>query len=369
VGDEDAKEKNVFALLKASPGSILVRDKKGRTPMDLAKDTEVSVEVYEVLRKYYKEQTKGDEPFESRKRANKKKKKKTKSDFEGSMSLANANKSPGILKRQKKKEEVGLYDLATAFDDSLQGSMHLHNDVKANLDGSSSLLTNSSPSEKKKKRKDKEETVKSGKSPKRSHPVDNRRSSFNSKQSPDGAETESRKSRRKLLEDGDHSKSHGTSKRKSKSNKKPEGASVFKTPKSRKSKVADEGTSKIRKASSMINLSTHAVKTPKLSKTPKLLKSSRRSERILSANGSEDKTKRTKTPKVKKASSMMHLMKTPKLQNTPKSSKSSRSSKRILSTTDSEDKTKQSKTPKVSSKTEKKKRSSKLEKIVQVPIL
>lgn len=367
MGDEDAKEKNVFALLKASPGSILVRDKKGRTPMDLAKDTEVSVEVYEVLRKYYKEQTKGDEPSEARKHADKKKKKKTKSDFEGSMSLANVHTSPGILKRQKKKEDVGLYDLAAIFDDSLQGSMNLNSDVKANFDGSSSLLQNNSPSKEKKNRKYKEET-KSGKSFTRSHPVDNKRSS-NSKQRLDGAETESRKSRRKLPEDGDHSKSHDTSKRKSKSNNKSEGASLFTTPKTRKSKVADEGTPKIRKASSMINLSTYAVKTPKLSKTPKLLKSSRRSERILSVNGSEDKIKRSKTPKVKKASSMMDLIKTPKLQNTPKSSKSGRSSKRIHSATDSEDKTKRSKTPKVSSKTEKKKRSSKVDKIVQVPIL
>ena len=48
------------ALLKAAPEAVLMKDKKGHTPMDVAKEVEVGIDVYEVLRRCYKEQSKDD---------------------------------------------------------------------------------------------------------------------------------------------------------------------------------------------------------------------------------------------------------------------------------------------------------------------
>ncbi|KAG7356722.1 ankyrin repeat domain protein [Nitzschia inconspicua] len=339
VGDKDAKEKNVLALLKASPESVLVKDKKERTPMDLAKEVEVSVEVYDILRKIYKDQTIGDEPSIAEKQDGKKKKKKI-SELTGSHRAKEVIASPGKLKkREKKKEDVGLHDSIAIFYDSFQDAMNL-NDKGSQNGGSKSALDNS-PKSKKKNHKDKGEVVEVGKSSKRT-------SSSKSKNTDAKKEDDGRKSRRKLVEDS-WEKSQppdSSSKIKSKSKKALEGSNFSETPKTRKGKVSDKVAPKTPKKSSPIDISTHAVKTPKPSK------SSKQSKTILSPNKDVEKVKNMKSPK---SSSKKVIDTSTHAVKNQKPSKSSKHSKSILSPNKDVEKVKNMKSPKSSSKKEKKK--------------
>lgn len=58
AADEAANETAVEFMLKAAPTSILVQDKKGRTPLDRAREAEVAMAVYNVLRTYFRAQQK-----------------------------------------------------------------------------------------------------------------------------------------------------------------------------------------------------------------------------------------------------------------------------------------------------------------------
>jgi len=120
AGDEDANYKIVQSLLKSAPESILMKDKKGRTPFDLAKDSEVHVEVYELLRTYYKQQYQHDSP-----------------------SAAETSKKAQPTSKKKKKKEIDLNDSV--------GSMNL-NDVLGEPDGSHTALDRSVGSKSNKKK-------------------------------------------------------------------------------------------------------------------------------------------------------------------------------------------------------------------------
>jgi hypothetical protein len=54
--DEAADETIIECLLRAAPKSILIKDKKGRTPLDRAREAEVGMAAYNVLRAYFKAQ-------------------------------------------------------------------------------------------------------------------------------------------------------------------------------------------------------------------------------------------------------------------------------------------------------------------------
>jgi hypothetical protein len=305
VGDDEAKEATVSALLKAAPESVIAKDKKGRTPMDVAKEAEVSIDVYEVLRKFYKEQAKDDAKSIAVKSPTKRKKKGN--GLENSQaSLDSESPSQAKQRRKKKKDKVGLHDsvavitlnTAAGIEDTMYGSMNL-NDMDSGLGMSPSGLDESIRSKSKKKnRKDRDSTPHMIKKTFNEHVSSRKNSGEPSKSIKSKVESikspGSVKSKRRTGDKGDASTRESIGK--SKSKRSCEGASLFTTPKSRKNKVHSDKetkTPKTPKPTSLLDSTEHAVKTPKSSKRSK----------GSSTVSPDSKSKSLKTPKSVKSTS------------------------------------------------------------------
>jgi hypothetical protein len=161
AGCEDANETIVEFMLRAAPKSILVQDKEGRTPLDRAREAEVGIAAYNILRAYFKEQQK--ENTASVKGSRKVQKKKDKlGDLNDSMASLDLNDIPaedalGVSanldestrkskKKVKKKKKEGGLNMSTS-------SMDLNDVVGEDVGGSSAVFEDSARSTKKKKKK------------------------------------------------------------------------------------------------------------------------------------------------------------------------------------------------------------------------
>jgi hypothetical protein len=91
--DDTADETIIECLLKAAPQTILMKDKKGRTPLDRGREAEVSMAAYNVLRAYFKEQKEKEK-----------------------LGLGLVKKSPSGKVKKKKVKKEGLNDSTASID-------------------------------------------------------------------------------------------------------------------------------------------------------------------------------------------------------------------------------------------------------------
>jgi hypothetical protein len=275
VGDTEAREKNVLALIKAFPGSILAKDKKGLTPMDVAKKVEVSVEVYEILRKCYKQQSRSEEQNVLEKTHKTKKKKKNDSGCNDSVPMN--EKDTNQDKFRKKREKIGLHDSVSVLNPKEESDSHGSfkrsrnvNDVDEDKHDEPNNAFQFSSKPKKKKPQYKTLLVDDGK---RKGSVKSAGTSIRSKPKEDNKGGERHKSLKMLVEDEpDKNLPRISSKRDSKSGKASEGMNAFAKPKSRKGNVSAKSTPKSPKALSLLDIPSHAVKTSRSFKNKKDLK-------------------------------------------------------------------------------------------------
>jgi hypothetical protein len=270
--------------------------------MDVAKEVEVSVEVYEILRKCYKEQSRGDEKIIVEKSNRAKKKKKKDSDASDSLILNEKYTSPEKSKK-KKREKVGLHDSIVYLDanketdryDSFPESKD-HNDTDGDkFNGHSDSFHSSSISKKKNEQKFKTDLIDDGK-----RRDSMKGASFRNKSKEANRDEENRKSRKKLVENEvDKTLPISSSKRGLKSSKGSESVSLLATPKPRKGTAS--GTT-IPKTPKTVDITTQAVKKPKSSKnkirstttSPPDRVAEKRSSKTLKSSSKKEKKEKSK---------------------------------------------------------------------------